>query len=259
MSASTNNSPRSGAVRRGPARGSAGFTLLEVLIAFAILAVMLVPILQVFGGGLGTTETARGYTTATLLARSKLAEAGRDAPLSEGITEGRFEQNGYRWKTSIVRDESEVIEPEAEAAAGKDPRRERTTSGSRRQGGGFGSGSGSSGFGSSGFSSGSSGFSSGSSGFSSGSSGFGSGSGLSGGRSSGFGQRSGLGGRSTTGDAGVAGDEDGDTIAIAADLIAYRVTVTVEWQDADSRGAVTLSSLRVGRSGEPPETEAEEE
>ena len=60
------------------ARGGddAGFTLLEVLIAFAVLAVMLVPILQIFGGGLGVTQTARGYAEAALLARSKLAELG---------------------------------------------------------------------------------------------------------------------------------------------------------------------------------------
>ena len=59
-------------MRTRPRSGESGFTLLEVF-AFAVLAV-LVGILQVFGGGLGTTESARAYTTAALLARSKLAE-----------------------------------------------------------------------------------------------------------------------------------------------------------------------------------------
>lgn len=61
-----------------------GFTLLEVLVAFAVLAVMLVPILQVFGGGLGVTQTARGYAEGVLLARSKLAELSVAQDLREG-------------------------------------------------------------------------------------------------------------------------------------------------------------------------------
>ena len=70
-------------MRTRPRSGESGFTLLEVLVAFAVLAVLVVPILQVFGGGLGTTESARAYTTAALLARSKLAEVGVLEMLSE--------------------------------------------------------------------------------------------------------------------------------------------------------------------------------
>ena len=73
-----------------------GFTLLEVLVAFAVLAVMLVPILQVFGGGLGMTQTARGYAEGVLLARSKLAELGVAKDLREGESSGEFEERGYR-------------------------------------------------------------------------------------------------------------------------------------------------------------------
>ena len=71
-----------------------GFTLLEVLVAFAVLAVMIVPILQVFGGGLGTTETARAYTTATLLARSKLAEVGVAETLGGRRNDRNFRRTG---------------------------------------------------------------------------------------------------------------------------------------------------------------------
>ena len=90
--------------------GESGFTLLEVLVAFAVLAVMIVPILQVFGGGLGSTETARAYSTAALLARSRLAEVGAEEALEEGETTGAFE--GYQWRRTISRTELTAVEAE---------------------------------------------------------------------------------------------------------------------------------------------------
>ena len=93
-------------------RRDAGFTLLEVLIAFAVLAIMLVPILQVFGGGLGLTQTARGYAEGTLLARSKLAEVSGSKDLREGETSGDFEDRGYHWRASVVQDQSVATLPD---------------------------------------------------------------------------------------------------------------------------------------------------
>src|SRR5512144_1900726 len=92
------------------ASGESGFTLFEVLVAFAVLAIMIVPILQVFGGGLGTTATARAYSTAVLLARSKLAEVGSEENLEEGETTGAFE--GYQWRRTISRSELTMAEAE---------------------------------------------------------------------------------------------------------------------------------------------------
>ena len=69
---------------------------------------MIVPILQVFGGGLGTTATARGYSTAVLLARSKLAEVGSEENLEEGETTGAFE--GYQWRRTVSRTELTAAE-----------------------------------------------------------------------------------------------------------------------------------------------------
>ena len=83
-----------------------------MLIAFAVLAVMLVPILQVFGGGLGLTQTARGYAEGALLARSKLAEVSGSKDLQEGDTSGDFEDRGYRWRASVVQDQSVVTLPD---------------------------------------------------------------------------------------------------------------------------------------------------
>lgn len=69
---------------------SAGFTLIEVLVAFSILAVSFAVLFEVFGSALdhmGRTERER---LAILLARSKLAEVGLNKPLQEGEDVGRL-------------------------------------------------------------------------------------------------------------------------------------------------------------------------
>ncbi len=185
-----------------------GFTLLEVLVAFAVLAVMIVPILQVFGGGLGTTETARAYTTATLLARSKLAEVGVAETLAEGEMTGTFDVPGYRWRCSIALDTSEVVPMEPYGAVEEAGVR-RGGVGERR--GGLGQG------------------------------------GTSGRRTAASSRRS---VRSQDAASSLASDAARrlDRGGSPADvLIPYEVTVTVEWDNLRSGGAVTLSSLRLGR------------
>jgi general secretion pathway protein I len=79
-----------------------GFTLLEVLVAFIILALVMGALLQIFSGGLRTTEIARNHAVGALLAESKLAAIGIEEPLVAGERTGTFD-NGYRWRYSIDR------------------------------------------------------------------------------------------------------------------------------------------------------------
>ena len=92
-------------------RSGRGFTLLEVLIAFVILAVSLSVILQVFSSGMRGARLAGAYTTATLLAKSVLAETGIETPLEEGEVGGEFD-NGFRWRRIVTLYEDEAM-PEA--------------------------------------------------------------------------------------------------------------------------------------------------
>lgn len=78
----------------------AGFTLVEVLVAFVILAVFLSVLYQTFSAGLGGLDNAQRYATASLHAESLLAEIGTAQSLEEGDTEGDL-SDGFRWKTSI--------------------------------------------------------------------------------------------------------------------------------------------------------------
>lgn len=70
-----------------------GFTLIEVLVAFAIAALLLVAILRGLTLDLAGTERTDAYTAATLLAESALDALGVVTPLAPGTAEtrdGRF-------------------------------------------------------------------------------------------------------------------------------------------------------------------------
>ncbi len=77
-----------------------GFTLLEVLVAFTILAVALVALLRAFSSGLRGLDAAEAATAAVQHARSKIEEIGSVIPLEPGLHEGDFE-DGYHWRVVI--------------------------------------------------------------------------------------------------------------------------------------------------------------
>ena len=77
-----------------------GFSLLEVLVAFAILSVSLGVLLQVFAGGLRNVGMADDYSQATLYAESILTAYGREAPLSEGVHEGPINDR-FSWRGTV--------------------------------------------------------------------------------------------------------------------------------------------------------------
>jgi len=81
-------------------RSARGFTLLEVLIAFTILAVSLVALLRAFSSGLRGLDAAEAATAAAQHARSKIEEVGTAIALEPGVQEGEFE-DGYRWRVVI--------------------------------------------------------------------------------------------------------------------------------------------------------------
>lgn len=78
----------------------AGFSLLEVLVAFAILSISLGVLLQVFATGLRNAGTADDYTQAALYAESILAAIGRETPLSEGNHSGPINDR-FSWRGTV--------------------------------------------------------------------------------------------------------------------------------------------------------------
>lgn len=88
-----------------------GFTLLEVMVGLAILAVSLVAILGINGGTVRSHAYAKRLTIATMLARSKMADIETHF-FHEGFTSqfdqtmsGDFSEEGwsdFKWKAEIV-------------------------------------------------------------------------------------------------------------------------------------------------------------
>ena len=82
------------------AGGESGFTLIEVLVSFVIVALAMSALLQIFSSGLRSGYIAEQYSAAVLLAESKLEAVGIEERLVEGETSGAFD-NGFRWTVSV--------------------------------------------------------------------------------------------------------------------------------------------------------------
>lgn len=79
-----------------------GFTILEVLVAFLVAALLLAVILSGFSTGLSSLARADRMSQAALVAQSRVAELGVLEPLQEGEVSGRDEQySDYRWNISV--------------------------------------------------------------------------------------------------------------------------------------------------------------
>lgn len=72
--------------RRASRQG--GFSLLEILVAFAILALALGVLLRIFGGAGRIAGLAGNYARAVVIAESLLAAADTETPLQPGETNG---------------------------------------------------------------------------------------------------------------------------------------------------------------------------
>lgn len=77
-----------------------GFTLLEIVVAMAILGIGLVVIIELFSGGLRLARVSEEYTVAAGHARMKMEEVSLAKTLQEGIQEGEFD-SFYRWQMEV--------------------------------------------------------------------------------------------------------------------------------------------------------------
>ena len=78
-------------------RRQRGFTLIEVIIAFALLALALTLLLGSLSGAARQIRTADDSGRATLHAQSLLAQLGVGEILQPGRKQGTFEQGRYHW------------------------------------------------------------------------------------------------------------------------------------------------------------------
>ena len=81
-------------------RHARGFTLLEILVAFVVLAMVGGALLQLFQGGLRNIDSSAHVSHAALLAKSKLTELSASSGLSPGLRSGRFDDT-YSWQLEL--------------------------------------------------------------------------------------------------------------------------------------------------------------
>ena len=90
------------AIVKFTSNGHSGFALIEILVAVSVLAISLVVIFQLFSGGLKSRKLSEHYTRGVFHAREKMAEIMLTPDLSEGETQGEFEDD-YEWQAVVTR------------------------------------------------------------------------------------------------------------------------------------------------------------
>ena len=83
----------------GAPPGMCGFTLLEVMVAMAILAISLTGVYRLQNQTMAMSANARFYSVAPLLAQAKLSEFERTSLFEQSNESGEFGEQfpGYRW------------------------------------------------------------------------------------------------------------------------------------------------------------------
>lgn len=82
-------------------RRQRGYSLLEVIVAFALLALALTLLLGSLSGAARQVHHADQRTRAMLHAQSLLAATGIEAPLRGGRSQGEWEDGRYRWELQV--------------------------------------------------------------------------------------------------------------------------------------------------------------
>lgn len=88
-----------------------GFTLLEVMVALAVLAVGIAAVLELFGGGLRLTARASKRTQAVVYAQNVMDRLLAQSTLDDGDNGGQF-PGGFSWRAQVYE-----IRPDDDASA----------------------------------------------------------------------------------------------------------------------------------------------
>ena len=103
---------RHAAQRSVRATGPRGFTLLEVMVALAVLATTLTVIYQLHGQTMMISSNARFYNLAPMLAQAKLSELEQSAYKELAESSGDFDEDypGFKWSVQIEDVTSDLLE-----------------------------------------------------------------------------------------------------------------------------------------------------
>jgi len=89
-----------------------GFSLIEVLAAFVILALVATALFQLFSGALQNASAAEDWSRAVLVGQSRLAAAASTLPLVEATERGEDDDGRIRWESRVKPWEPPGVDPE---------------------------------------------------------------------------------------------------------------------------------------------------
>ena len=84
-------------------RRESGFTLIEVVVAFVLLALVLSVSFEIFSTGMARASDLDDRARALVVAQSRLAITGAEEALKEGVTSGESEDRRFRWTVTVRR------------------------------------------------------------------------------------------------------------------------------------------------------------
>ena len=104
-------------------RNEAGFSVLEVLVAFIIVALVVTALFQLFGASLRNASGAGDWTRALLVAQSRLALEASTQPLREASDAGAESDGRIAWRASVTPYDPPDPNPDLEQASASMPTR----------------------------------------------------------------------------------------------------------------------------------------
>jgi general secretion pathway protein I len=108
-------------VKRRYATSARGFSLLEVLVAFVILALVATALFRMFSASLNNASAGEDWSRALLLAESQLDTAAAVQPLREATERGSDETGRIQWETKVAPYVPPDTSPDLDAASGTLP------------------------------------------------------------------------------------------------------------------------------------------
>ena len=88
--------------RRGAAGGQGGFTLIEIVVAFVLLALIFSTGFELFSSGMRRAADLEDQSRAILIAQSRLAVTGLEEQPKQGTVQGQSEDGRFQWAVAIT-------------------------------------------------------------------------------------------------------------------------------------------------------------
>lgn len=108
---------REHAWRSRSARVARGFSLIEVLVAFVILALVATALFRLFSASLNNVSAAEEYSRALLVAESQLEAAAGAQPLRENSERGVDNSGRVQWESRVAPYVIADVDPDLERAS----------------------------------------------------------------------------------------------------------------------------------------------